>query len=133
MPATSSEPADRVLEAAAVDVEADGVDDAARTGAPRASGTSGPRPRSPPARSVAWDAEPGRQPRERPLRCRRSGRLLLLAGRTARRVPRARRAWPRSADFCDSSLALVAYMSTYSWPDSCMISYMISSVIARRM
>ena len=33
----------------------------------------------------------------------------------------------------DSSLALAAYMSTYSWPESRMISYMISSVIERRM
>ena len=31
-----------------------------------------------------------------------------------------------------SSLARVAYMSTYSWPDSAMSSYMISSVIERR-
>ena len=28
-------------------------------------------------------------------------------------------------------LAFVAYMSTYSWPESCMSSYMISSVIER--
>ncbi len=35
--------------------------------------------------------------------------------------------------FLDSSLARVAYMSTYSWPESRMISYMISSVIERRM
>ena len=33
----------------------------------------------------------------------------------------------------DSALARVEYMSTYSWPESRMISYMISSVIDRRM
>ena len=32
-----------------------------------------------------------------------------------------------------SSLARPAYWSTYSWPESRMISYMISSVIERRM
>ena len=32
-----------------------------------------------------------------------------------------------------ASLAAGAYMSTYSWPDSSMIAYMISSVIERRM
>jgi hypothetical protein len=36
------------------------------------------------------------------------------------------------SSFC-SSLAREAYMSTYSWPESCMISYMISSVMERRM
>jgi hypothetical protein len=37
------------------------------------------------------------------------------------------------APFLASSLARLAYMSTYSWPESRMISYMISSVIDRRM
>jgi hypothetical protein len=32
-----------------------------------------------------------------------------------------------------ASLAAGAYMSTYSWPDSSMIAYMISSVIERKM
>ena len=38
----------------------------------------------------------------------------------------------RSSRF-DSSLARPAYLSTYSWPESRMISYMISSVMLRRM
>ena len=50
--------------------------------------------------------------------------MLLDPGESSRA---RRRALVSSLSFID-----VAYMSTYSWSDSCMSSYMISSVIERR-
>ncbi len=71
-----------------------------------------------PVLDVQRRPRPQADPRQDAFFCSPADSALALASASAR---------------FDSSLAAVAYLSTYSWPESRMISYMISSVIERRM